>query len=548
MVEADFREVVDAEQRQAWGDARTALERAKGRLGDGGPAELRQRTGQIERELALVETLQQIRSSRSDPVLAAARFSRASSAYEAAFREAGLIDRREDAAVLAARIRATGIAPALLVALDDWAWIDESQRDWLREVSRRVEPNPISRQVRDPKVWDNLHALEESAMSMPVETQTVPFLLLVGQRMEFLGRDAIPFFKRVQRAHPTDFEMNFQLAYLLMTQAKNSAEAIGYFRAAVALRPSVVSVRLTLVTALNDVGRAEEALEESKAAVRSAPESGYAHFFAGLAFCNLGRFDEAMPELRKACDLEQRNASYLSGVGVCLAGKEQYVEAIDVQRQAIALDPKCWEAHERLRSVLLKLCEPEKAHAAWREALAVGPRDLEPWDGYAEFSLFLRDEAEYRRTRTELLKRFGKISDARAAERVSRACLLLPASEDELRQATNLLDRALASEKAKPSWLLPYFRYAKALAEYRAGHLESARTLLDGDTQRILGPAPRLLLAMVQHRLGKGEAARDSFRAAAASYVWEVKSATNREAWMYHLLRREAESVLASKP
>ena len=74
-----------------------------------------------------------------------------------------MIDRREDAAILAARIRATGIAPALLVALDDWAWIDESRRDWLHEVSRQVEPNPTSRQVRDPKVWDNLHALEEFA-------------------------------------------------------------------------------------------------------------------------------------------------------------------------------------------------------------------------------------------------------------------------------------------------------------------------------------------------------------------------------------------------
>src|SRR6266481_2278955 len=102
-----------------------------------------------------------------------------------------------------------------------------------------------------------------------------------------------------------------------MTQAKNFAEAIGYLRAAVALRPSVVQVRATLVWALIEAGRAEEALEESKAALRSAPESGYAHFLAGLAFCNLGRFDEAMPELRKACELEQRNALYLSGVGVC---------------------------------------------------------------------------------------------------------------------------------------------------------------------------------------------------------------------------------------
>jgi eukaryotic-like serine/threonine-protein kinase len=87
-------------------------------------------------------------------------------------------------------------------------------------------------------------------------------------------------------------------------------------------------------------------------------------------------------------------------------------------------------------------------------------------------------------------------------------------------------------------------RFAKALAEFRADRLENARTQLDGGTQQILGPAPRLLHAMVEHRLGKTEVARDSFRAAVASFTWDAKVATNREAWMYHLLRREAETVL----
>ncbi len=121
--------------------------------------------------------------------------------------------------------------------------------------------------------------------------------------------------------------------------------------------------------------------------------------------------------------------------------------------------------------------------------LALEPGELEPWDGYAEFSLFLRDEAEYRRARKELLERFGSSADPRVAERVGRACLFLPASEEELRQATNLILRALAFEQAKPDWLLPYFRFAKALAEYRvAGRLDSApHSALDGDTQQSLG-------------------------------------------------------------
>jgi tetratricopeptide (TPR) repeat protein len=540
--------VVEAEQRQAWGDARNALARARGRLGDGGPSKLRARANQLEQELELVATFQQIRLTHNEPESVDARNTRAVAAYEEAFREARLMHGLEDAAAVAARIRDTGVAPALLVALDGWAWIDEGRRDWLYDIARRVEPNPTCRQIRDPRVWDHLHVLEEFAWSMPVETQTVPFLQLVAQRIHSLRGDAIPFLKRVQRAHPTDFDLNYLLAYLLLTQHKNPADAIGYFRAAVALHPGHIKVRLTLVTTLNDLGRAEEALDESKAALQVAPESGYAHFFTGLAYCNLGRFDEAMPELRKACELEPRNAQYLSGVGVALAGKKQLAEAIEVQLKAIALDSKCWEAHQRLRSVFLELHQLNKAHVAWRETLALEPRDLEAWDGYAELSLFLGDEAEYSRSRKELLKRFGNSADPRLTERVGRACLFLPASTDELRQATGLIECALDSEKTKPSWLLPYFRFAKALAEYRAGNLGSALTRLDGDVLLILGPAPRLLLAMVQHRLGKKDAARESLSTATAVFDWDVKKATDREAWMYHLLRREAEVVLASKP
>jgi hypothetical protein len=53
---------------------------------------------------------------------------------------------------------------------------------------------------------------------------------------------------------------------------------------------------------------------------------------------------------------------------------------------------------------------------------------------------------------------------------------------------------------------------------------------------------------MVQHRLGHADAARDGYRAAIALYAWDADSAIHREAWMYQILRREAESLLASTP
>jgi serine/threonine-protein kinase len=147
-----------------------------------------------------------------------------------------------------------------------------------------------------------------------------------------------------------------------------------------------------------------------------------------------------------------------------------------------------------------------------------------------------------------LLNRFAKTTDPQAAERTGRSCLLLPASEEELQEATQLIDRALDSERAKPGWLLPYYRFAKALAEYRTGKLENAATLLQGETLRVLGPAPWLLLEMTRHRLGQTDVARESYRAGLASFDWDAKSATTGDYWMYHVLRREAEIVLASTP
>ncbi len=547
MVEADFHDVVDAEQRQEWGDARNALERAKGRLGDGGPEVLRRRASQLDRELTVVGKLQEIRDSHWEPARDAVRVSRTIAAYESAFREAGVWGGSTDAAFAASRIRSTGIAPVLLAGLDDWAWRDDHRRDWLFEIARQVEPNPTNQRIRDPKLWNDRDALEQFARSAPIEDQPVPFLLIIAWKLGLQNGNGLAFLKRVQQLHPKDFEANYFLAQQLV-ELSNPADGARYYQAAIAIRPNVAMAHFNLGTALGNLGRIEDGLEEKQIAVRLSPESGFYRNYVSESLLLVRRIDEAVQEARRACELEPRNALYLSNLGLCLAAKKKYDEALDTQRQAIALDPKCWQAHRELRKIPLELHLLEKARIAWREWLAQGPPDLDSWDGYAELSLYLRDEAEYRRARKELLQRFGSSADPQAAERVGRACLLLPASQDELRQATNLIDRALASERAKPSWLRPYFTFAKALAEYRAGRLETALTLLDGDTQRILVPAPRLLLAMVQHRLGKADAARDSFGAAVAAFDWDEKRATDREAWLYHLLRREAETVLASQP
>ena len=69
------------------------------------------------------------------------------------------------------------------------------------------------------------------------------------------------------------------------------------------------------------------------------------------------------------------------------------------------------------------------------------PLDHNAWFGYAELCLFLGREDEYRRARRDLLARFSITSNPYFAERTGRACLLMPATGDELRQAVALTRR-----------------------------------------------------------------------------------------------------------
>jgi serine/threonine-protein kinase len=120
----------------------------------------------------------------------------------------------------------------------------------------------------------------------------------------------------------------------------------------------------------------------------------------------------------------------------------------------------------------------------------------------------------------------------------------MPAPENESRQASALLDRAVAAGRSKPDWAHAHFLFGKGLAEYRQGRLESAIALLQGEAAFVPGPSPRLVLAMAQHHQGRKEEARHTLAAAVVAFDWSAAEADNPETWSCHVLRREAEALI----
>ena len=253
------------------------------------------------------------------------------------------------------------------------------------------------------------------------------------------------------------------------------------------------------------------------------------------------------PDLAGIRDLKALDEASAEERDDCFALWDQVgavLRRVAVQERAIVLDPERADPRRAVPTQLLRQGRLEEARVAWRTALEGNPLDHNAWFGYAELCLFLGREDEYRRARQDLLARFFITDNPYFAECTGRACLLLPATGDELRQAVALIRRAAASDPSKDPPAFPWFLFARGLAEYRQGKLDQAISTLRGDASRLDRPITRLVLAMALHRDGRSAEARKTLAAAILSYDWRATQARDHDAWIYHLLRREAEGLV----
>jgi eukaryotic-like serine/threonine-protein kinase len=157
--------------------------------------------------------------------------------------------------------------------------------------------------------------------------------------------------------------------------------------------------------------------------------------------------------------------------------------------------------------------EWKRAADALGQAVTLRPDDY--WQSH-RLAILLAETGDldsYRRHCRAMLERFGDTQKPEVAERIAKACLLLPGVLDP-EPAARLAVRAL--ELAPMHEYLRWFHLAKGMAEYRQGRFESAITYLE--KSRALNPSGQhvplealdlLFLAMACQRLGKAdEAAR----------------------------------------
>jgi serine/threonine protein kinase/tetratricopeptide (TPR) repeat protein len=416
-------DVDNAYQRDKLPEALAALRRAEGLLASAGESEaLEQRLRQWQDNLAMVNRLEDIRLQKQVDKDGLYDYAGADPAYGAAFREYGLDALALDPDEAAKRIQTSAIRDHLLAALDDWvickgAAASQNKkiardpfpaRDRLLAIARQADGDVWRNRFRDAfQRWDKKAlqglARDKSALAQPPATMVVLAAVLVGVDESPL---AIEILWRAQQRHPSDFWLNNVLATYLM-ERKRPAQAIGFYRVAVALHPDSGGAHLSLGRAFEDLGQLagaefeyrqaaklgpdwygphlnlgsnlskqgkhKEAEGELREALRLHPGHADSHVNLGLALAKQGRAAEAETEYRQALRLDPESALARVNLGNLRMGQNKFAEAEKEYRQAIASRPGLALTHYSLGNVLREQGQPAEAEVALRKALAIEP-------------------------------------------------------------------------------------------------------------------------------------------------------------------------------
>ncbi len=342
-------------------DVVRAARQAEAHLG-GGPVgpELRQRAGQLLADLAMLVKLERTRMNWSanrafDPW--------GSLAHAGVFREYGIDVEVLGVPEAAARIRGRVIATHLVAALEEWALVKRSEmqirlRYWPPELDQERDQElakgcrrPLEvAQAADPAAdkWraalreelarggrrQALKKLVRAAPAAELPAVTLTFLartLQFGDYYEDPGDAALAarLLREGARRHPADFWLNHELARALtQTEPPELDEAIGFCRAALALRPGDAWVYFTFGNALKGRGRFDDAIAAYREAIRLGKYYANAHRNLGSILARTGRWDEAAAEFRQAISFAPTSGPAHNDFGVALANNGQLDEAI----------------------------------------------------------------------------------------------------------------------------------------------------------------------------------------------------------------------------
>jgi tetratricopeptide (TPR) repeat protein len=345
-----------------------AVERAEAQLDSGvlGP-ELQGRVRQLRRDLDMLRKMEEARLQPAAGGNEMFDYAGADKLYTAAFKKYGLDVGFTDPGQAAKQVRTSAIRTPLVLALYDWAFV----RDQLRKASDPVAaivftsaPAPagttmlrqgsgavlaIVADLADDDRWrqemgravarGDRVSLVRLTKAPTALRQPPASLMLLSRYLRPVEREAL--LRAVQRQHPADFWVNFDLALTLSKKnPPDLQEEIRFWQAALALQPQSPVVHSNYAASLYYKGQLDDAIAGCREALRLKKDYVYAYNNLGCALKAKGRLDDAIAEWKKAIRIKPDYQPALSNLGNALQQKGLYLGVFRLYSSAFAKQPK----------------------------------------------------------------------------------------------------------------------------------------------------------------------------------------------------------------
>jgi tetratricopeptide (TPR) repeat protein len=270
----------------------------------------------------------------------------------------------------------------------------------------------------------------------------------------------------------------------------DGAAAAESFRAALERDPTLAPARAGLGDALSSLGDRAAAEEAYRRALRDE-DLATTHNGLGNLLALEGRAQEAIPEYRRAIELDPELRAARANLGGALASLGRWDEALEQMRSVVSQCPECPDSAPQYRNLARALDEagrPEEALDPLRKAVALTPDDLElrldlanqlaaagrPADALEHYQALLRLQPEHAQCLFGLanaLALLGRLDEAKAGYR--KVLSVQPAFPEAYRNL-GLLELQLGELAAAEASLRAGLRLAP---DDRDAHLHLAEVL-----------------------------------------------------------------------
>jgi len=162
---------------------------------------------------------------------------------------------------------------------------------------------------------------------------------------------------------------------LLEARQERYAEAIAWYKKAMAVNSALPGLRLNLGLAYFKAGDYKNAIEELEPLYKSQPDDQRLTILIGMSHYGLEQFRAANPLLKEAADRDPQNATLLLTLAHSCLLSNQYPCVMDAYHRLVGLNSESAEADMLVGEALDEMKDKEGAIREFRAAVAANPKE-----------------------------------------------------------------------------------------------------------------------------------------------------------------------------